>query len=273
MEITGQAVFFAFLLSAFAGLSTGIGGLIAVGKKPISSRGLSMAMGLSAGVMIYISFVELLSGAFSSLESEMGTKGSWIALGGFFIGISFIAIIDKLIPEDENPHEFLGVDQVVSQKDKHEQLKGKMMRTGLLSALAIGIHNFPEGMASFFSALSDPALGISIAIAIAIHNIPEGISVAVPIRVATESRFKAAGAALLSGIAEPIGALIGFVILMPFISETILSVVFAFIAGIMVYISVDELLPAAEQSGEHHIAIWGFILGMAIMGVSLILTA
>lgn len=148
-----------------------------------------------------------------------------------------------------------------------------MMRTGLLSALAIGIHNFPEGMASFFSALSDPALGLSIAIAIAIHNIPEGISVAVPIRVATGSRSKAALAALLSGLAEPVGAAIGFLVLMPFISETMLSLVFAFIAGIMVYISVDELLPAAEQSGEHHFAIWGFILGMAIMGVSLILTA
>ena len=144
---------------------------------------------------------------------------------------------------------------------------------GLFSALAIAIHNFPEGLATFTAALTDPALGISIAVAIAIHNIPEGVAVSVPIYYATKSRSKAFWISLLSGLAEPVGAIIGFVILRPFLNETILGVIFGAVAGIMVYISLDELLPTASQYGKHHIAIGGLIAGMAIMAVSLLLFA
>ena len=142
---------------------------------------------------------------------------------------------------------------------------------GLLTALAIGIHNFPEGLATFTAALDDATLGVAIAVAIAIHNIPEGIAVSVPIYQATGNRKKAFYLSFLSGLAEPVGALIGYLILMPFISPGVLGAVFAIVAGIMVFISLDELLPAAREWGEHHISIYGVISGMAIMALSLIL--
>lgn len=142
---------------------------------------------------------------------------------------------------------------------------------GLFSALAIGIHNFPEGLATFIGALQDPALGISIAAAIAIHNIPEGIAVSVPIYYATQSRQKAFALSFLSGLAEPVGALLGYFLLIQFFSDAIFGIVFAGVAGIMVYISLDELLPTAEEYGEHHIAIYGLISGMLIMAISLLL--
>lgn len=261
------------MLTLGAGLATGIGGLISIAGTHLNRKVLCLALGFSAGVMIYISFVELLTDSFETLATELGGIGGWVSIAGFFGGIGFIALIDKLVPESENPHEFEGVealeDEVSAAEIKHQKERGMMMRTGILSALAIGIHNFPEGMASFFSALSNPALGVSIAIAIAIHNIPEGISIAVPIRYATGNKKKAFLYALSSGLAEPVGATIGFLVLMPFISDTLMGVVFAVVAGIMVFISLDELLPAAEKSGEHHIAIWGLIAGMFVMAFSL----
>ena len=142
---------------------------------------------------------------------------------------------------------------------------------GLFSALAIGIHNFPEGLATFMGALQDPTLGISIAAAIAIHNIPEGIAVSVPVYYATKSKKKAFVLSFTSGLAEPVGAIIGYFILMNIFSEAVFGVVFASVAGIMVYISLDELLPTAEKYGEHHIAIYGLIAGMMVMAVSLVM--
>lgn len=142
---------------------------------------------------------------------------------------------------------------------------------GMFSALAIGIHNFPEGLATFTSALQDPTLGISIAVAIAIHNIPEGIAVSVPLYYATGSKKKAFKWSFLSGLAEPVGATIGFLILMPFMSDVVFGVLFASVAGIMVFISLDELLPTAEKYGEHHLAIYGLIAGMAVMALSLLM--
>ncbi|MDO5044864.1 MAG: zinc transporter ZupT [Coriobacteriia bacterium] len=268
MDAQISPVLFAFALSLAAGLSTGIGGLIAISGKQLSRKMFSAAMGFSAGVMIYISFVELLDDAF--LELAPFEYGKWYVLAAFFGGIALIAIIDKLVPEEENPHEMLGIDKVIEDDLVCEaRNKKKMMRTGIFAAVVIAIHNFPEGMASFFSALSNPTLGISIAFAIAIHNIPEGISIAVPLRYADGSKKKAFGVALLSGLSEPIGAIIGYAILAPFITETILAIIFAVVAGIMVYISVDELIPAAEASGEHHHSIFGFVAGMAVMAVSL----
>lgn len=142
---------------------------------------------------------------------------------------------------------------------------------GLFSALAIAIHNFPEGLATFMGALTDPTLGVSIAVAIAIHNIPEGIAVSVPIYYATKNRKKAFWLSFLSGLAEPVGAILGFFILRNFFNESTFGVIFAGVAGIMVYISLDELLPTAEEYGEHHVAIGGLIAGMAVMATSLLL--
>ncbi len=258
---------FPFLLTLFAGLSTGIGGLIAFHKKAASKKFLAFALGLSAGVMIYVSFIEIFPKAFNSLEEIYGTKlGYLFTTVGFFAGVFLIALIDKFVPKAENPHELDGRN--IFDKDHEQQ---HLLRMGIFSALAIAIHNFPEGLATFIAALESPAIGISIAVAIAIHNVPEGIAVAVPIYHATNSKKKAFGFALWSGLAEPLGAIIGFFLLYTFLGPSLFGFVFASVAGIMVYISLDELLPTAEKYGEHHIAIYGLILGMMIMAASLLI--
>lgn len=264
-----SAVIFAFSLTLFAGLATGIGSALSLLTNRTNTKFLSIALGFSAGVMIYVSFVEILFKAKESLISVLGVKaGSWATVGGFFFGILVIAVIDKLIPSVENPHEVHTVEEMDGQSEAH---KSKLMRMGLFTALAIGIHNFPEGLATFTAALSDPNLGIPIAFAIAIHNIPEGIAVAVPIYYATGSRMKAFKLSFLSGLSEPVGALVGYLILFRFFNDTMFGFIFASVAGIMVYISLDELLPSAREYGEHHLSIYGLIMGMAVMAISLLL--
>lgn len=249
----------ALLLTVLAGISTGIGSAIAYFIKKPRITYLSFALGLSAGVMVYVSFVELFPMAAEAI-------GELWAVVVFFLGIVFIGAIDFIVPEPENPHNYQGMaEPEASHQDR------KLMRTGLLTALAIGIHNFPEGLATFAAALSDFRLGLFIAIAIAIHNIPEGIAVSVPIYYATHNRNKAFVYSFLSGISEPVGAIIGYLILMPFLSEELLAGILAFIAGIMVYISLDELLPVAHRYGHGHLVIIGIVIGMAIMAVSLLM--
>ncbi len=267
MELS--SVLFAFSLTLFAGLSTGIGSALSLLTKKTSTRFLSVALGFSAGVMIYVSFVEILVKAQDALTASLGQKaGTWATVGGFFFGIFIIALIDKVIPSAENPHEVHTVEEMDGKSESH---KANLMRMGLFTALAIAIHNFPEGLATFTAALNDPTLGIPIAVAIAIHNIPEGIAVAVPIYYATGSRKKAFAYSFLSGLSEPVGALVGFVLLYRFFNDVMFGFIFAAVAGIMVYISLDELLPSAEQYGEHHLSIYGLIAGMGVMAVSLLL--
>lgn len=257
----------AFSLTAIAGLSTGIGSFIAFFTRHTNKAFLSMALGFSAGVMIYVSFVEILPKGLEMLEPVHGQDiAAWIMAGGFFAGVFFIGIIDRAVPEHENPHEARKVEQVHERVDR-----GKMRRMGIFAALAIAIHNFPEGMATFFATLADPALGLAITIAIALHNIPEGIAVAVPIYYATKSRAKAFWLSMSTGLAEPLGALIGYLILRPFISPTSMGFIFAFIAGIMVFISLDELFPAAREYGKGHLAIYALVVGMLIMAITLLL--
>jgi ZIP family zinc transporter len=261
-------VVLAFGLTLFAGLSTGIGSLISLLNKEFNPKILAGALGFSAGVMIYVSLVEIFDKAKISLTDFYGPKTGYIyTVLAFFGGIAIIALIDKLIPSYENPHEIKNIDV----KKLDPQNKKKLLRMGLFSALAIAIHNFPEGLATFMGALSDPALGISIAVAIAIHNIPEGIAVSVPIYYATKNRKKAFWMSFLSGLAEPVGALLGYFIFRNFFNEATFGIVFAGVAGIMIYISLDELLPTAEEYGEHHIAIGGVMAGMAVMAASLLL--
>lgn len=253
----------AFLLTLIAGLSTGIGGAIAFFTKSTNKRFLSLSLGFSAGVMVYVSMTELWTEAGASLTKELGKSvGGWVGIAAFFGGMLLIALIDRCIPDEENPHE---VKLVL--EEQHEPKK--LLRIGAMTALAIGIHNFPEGLATFVSALQSPEVAIPIVAAIAIHNIPEGIAVSVPIFQATGSRKKAFAYSFISGLAEPIGALIGWLVLMPFLNETLFGIVFAMVAGIMVFISFDELLPAAREYGEHHLSIYGLISGMVIMAVSL----
>lgn len=264
-----------FLLTLFAGLATGIGSAIAFMAKTTNKRFLAGSLGFSAGVMVYVSFVELFSEAQHSLSGIHGDHwGTIITVICFFGGMLLIGVIDRFVPSFENPHEIRSVEDMQDPKKAVEfSVHNKMMRVGLMSALAIGIHNFPEGMATFISAIQDPTLGIAIAVAVAIHNIPEGIAVAVPIYFATRNKKKAFYLSLCSGLAEPIGALVAYLILMPFLSDTLLGCVFAAVAGIMVFISFDELLPAAQEYGEHHASIWGMVLGMIVMAASLIMLA
>jgi zinc transporter, ZIP family len=260
---------FALTLTLFAGLSTGIGSLLGLLSKRFNPKVLTIALGFSAGVMIYVSLVEIFAKAKISLTSAMGEKtGYLLTVIAFFTGMFIIAIIDKLIPSFENPHE---VNISAKIENSTEKEKKKLLRMGIFSALAIGIHNFPEGLATFMGGLTNPSLGISIAVAIAIHNIPEGLAVSAPVYFATKSRKRAFILSFLSGLAEPVGALIGYFLLQAFFSDVTFGFIFASVAGIMIYISLDELLPTAEEYGEHHLAIGGLIAGMIVMAGSLLL--
>ena len=268
-EFAINNVAIAFLLTALAGLSTGIGSAIALLAKKTNTKFLAFSLGLSAGVMIYVSLVELLGDAQQMLALCYGEKkGAIIAAVSFFTGMLLIALIDNLVPKEQNPHEVKLVECIACEVTER---KDKLLRTGLFTALAVGIHNFPEGMATFVAAMQSPSLALPIVAAIAIHNIPEGIAVSVPLYYATGDRKKAFLYSFASGLSEPIGALVGYLILMPFLSDALYGVLFAGIAGIMVFISVDELLPSAREYGESHLSIYGFIAGMAIMATSLIL--
>lgn len=275
-DLSMNTYLFAFMLTLLAGLSTSIGAILAFFSKSKNYTILSIGMGFSAGVMIYVSFVEILDKSkysFSQLY-QSDTIGESLAILSFFSGIALSAFIDRMIPDDVNPHETKSSSELYELKPQSHVSAIKdssLKRTGIFTALAIGIHNFPEGFATFVSALHDPTIGISIAFAIAIHNIPEGMAVSLPIYHATGNKKSAFWYATLSGFAEPIGALLGFFILFPFMGEATLGITFGAVAGIMIYISFDELLPAARVYGNEHTTIAGITLGMLVMSLSLLL--
>ena len=242
------------ILTSIAGLSTTIGSVIGLAFKRESSKFMSSVLGFTAGVMVGVSFFELLPSGFK----ELGFTRASIA---FLAGFIFIFIIDYFIP-----HEYIGQKEHIDDKtDK------RLLRTGLFVALGIGIHNFPEGMATFYGALVDIKIGTAIAVAIAIHNIPEGIAVSAPVYKATGSRRKAFLWSFLSGLVEPIGALLTAVVLLPFLNSQVLGYILSGIAGLMVFISIDELLPVSKSYGYSHLPIISFILGLGVMILSLIL--
>lgn len=271
----------ALILTLIAGAATGFGGALVLFKKKLSSNFLAGALGLSAGVMIFISLAELFPESQAEIMATGSLKhGETFVLLAFFAGMGIITLIDFLIPEYENPHEASGLslDAKTAAVGVLEQTGNEkaLQRLGLMSALAIAIHNFPEGIATFIGALNDPQMGTGITFAIAIHNIPEGIAVAIPIYYATKSKGKALLYATLSGMSELIGALLCLAVTALFGVELtgggpVFPLILAAVAGIMIYISLDELLPTAEKYGKHHIAIAGVIAGMAIMGISLLI--
>lgn len=267
-------VIIAFLFTLFAGVSTGIGSAIAFFAKRTNTSFLSVSLGFSAGVMTYVSFMDLMPTAIDALSELHGpSKGTLYATLSFFGGVFIIMLIDRLVPRQENPHEMRKVEEINTLSGASASSHSGLMRVGLVTALVLAIHNFPEGMVTFLAAIKDINVAIPIAIAIAIHNIPEGISVSVPVYYATGNRKKAFWLSFLSGLTEPLGALLGYLILAPFLNDNIFGVIFGMIAGIMVFISFDELLPAAEEYGKHHWAVYGLIAGMAVMAGSLILFA
>lgn len=263
-----QQVIYAFLITLAAGLATGIGSVIAFMTKRTNRRFLAFSLGLSAGVMIYVSFMEMLYSARVELAAMRGEQqGALITAAAFFGGMLIAYLIDRAVPEAENPHELHSFEEL-EEDSRHNH---RLHRMGLLTALAITIHNFPEGIATFISGISSIETGAAIAVAVAIHNIPEGIAVSVPIYAATGSRGRAFWYSFMSGLSEPLGAIAAYLLLMPLMGPMLLNCTFAAVAGIMVFISLDELLPAAHQYGENHTSIVGMICGMALMAASLIL--
>jgi ZIP family zinc transporter len=290
-------VWFALGLTLFAGMATGIGSVIAFTAKRTDYRFLSVATGFSAGVMLYVSFVEIFPESAALLGARYGeTWGAWLVAASFFGGMILMAIIDNAIPSEDNPHEAHTEEETAPLHDpeapvpafetyaaqRHDRPPARsdkgLMRTGLFTAVAITIHNFPEGIVTFLAALQEPTLGVAIAVAVALHNIPEGISVSVPIFYATGNRKKAFFYSLASGLAEPLGALLAFGVIALVAGDGSWSVppqmtgiMFGAVAGVMVYISVDELLPVSRTYGRGHDSILGLMAGMAVMALSLLL--
>ncbi len=272
---------YAFVLTLLAGLATGIGSALAFFTRRTHKTFLSLSLGFSAGVMLYVSFVELLPQARNGMAPVLGeNRAAWVATAAFFGGLALIALIDYFIPSYENPHEsrlphdLEVIHSIHAEAGQLEEIQAagmdrKLLRVGVITALALAIHNFPEGLATFTSALANPALGLSIAVAIAIHNIPEGISVSVPLFYATNDRLRAFTWSFLSGLAEPLGAVAGYLLLRTWFSQEMFGVILSGVAGIMVYISLDELLPTARAYGQGHTVIYGTIAGMAVMALSL----
>ena len=266
---------FAFLLTVLAGLSTGMGSAIAYFLHRPGPAQMSLILGFSAGVMLYVSFAELLHQSFQKV-------GFGIANIGFFAGIAFIAVLDIFIPHEYKEEHLEGPPGEPVETDPFQRRfrrrlgqrdrRSYLMRAGMLTAIGIAIHNFPEGLAVFSSGITgDRAFGFLVAIAIALHNIPEGVSVSIPIWEATGSRKRAFLYSFAAGLAEPVGALIGYAVLFNFLTTTVIYSLLAFAAGIMVYISLDELLPTAHLYGKEHLVIIGVISGMVVMALSIYL--
>ncbi len=262
------------MITTLAGISTGIGSAVAYFIRKPGPRIMSLILGFSAGVMLYISFAELLHQSFEKVGFGWGNVG-------FFAGIGFIALLDILIPHEykEERVQMPSADLMESNSNsrhwRHHHGRRKysaLIRVGMLTAIGIAIHNLPEGLAVFSSGITgDRTFGLLVAVAIALHNIPEGISVSIPIWEATGSRNKAFLYSFAAGLAEPIGAVIGYVILFNFLTPTLIYSLLAFSAGIMVYISLDELLPTAHLYGKSHLVIIGVIAGMVLMALSIYL--
>ncbi len=254
----------AMLITLFAGLATTIGGGIAFIVKKNSLKALSVGMGFSAGVMIFLSFTEMLPEANKLLYAHFPNNHEWITLIGFLTGLVIAILIDYFLPDHVDEEDMLHPETPA----KHNYM---IKRAGLVTAIAICVHNFPEGMATFFTTTQNITLGLSVGLAIAIHNIPEGIAVALPIYHVTGKKRYAMLYAALSGITEPIGALVGMLIFGLFLPQVLIGALMAAVAGIMIYISFDTLLPLAKEYGDWHQSLVGILSGIIVMWVSLIL--
>jgi len=249
---------FSLLLAAAAGMCTMLGAVIVFFSHAKSEKTISCALGFAAGMMITVSLIELFPEAQSALTETTGQIGGTLLSVVFLMaGVLLALLMDRLVPHAEE------------DKAHHDKPHQNMLRVGLVSTIAIMLHNFPEGIATFMAAYENPTLGLSLAVAIAMHNIPEGISVALPIYYATGNKKRALGYTFLSGIAEPIGAALAWLLLGPILTDTMMGALFALVAGIMLYISFEELIPSSRQYGYNRLALWSLFAGVCIMPISL----
>ena len=265
IEVSNENFMIALAVTTAAGLATGLGSLLVIFAKQPNARLLAFGLAFAGGAMVYVSLAEILNKSILAFSDAYGERlgFTWGTLS-FLAGVLFIVTIDRLVP---NPHERLEVDDPYFREHNTSYVK----RVGMLTAIAITAHNFPEGLATFFATLENPGVGMPLAFAIAIHNIPEGIAIAVPVYFATNNKTYAFLACLLSGLAEPVGALIGYAVLRPFLSEAVFGGVFGFIAGVMVFLALDELLPAAKRYAKGHETVYGLVTGMGALALSLVL--
>lgn len=296
-DLFSTQVLVALGITLGAGLATVLGSLLVIFARETNTRILAFGLAFAAGAMVYVSLVEIFVKAQLAFEKVLSAKEAYTAATiAFFVGVAFLVAVDRLIP---NPHGAMAEAEIgpegeaatggvatAGQGHGHHHHHGHhgrgaeaarpidrkaIARVGVLAALAITAHNLPEGLATFFATLDSPTIGLPLAAAIAIHNIPEGVSIAVPVYYATGSRTRAVVAALVSGLAEPVGALLGYLLLAPFLNPFVFGSVFGVIAGAMVFLSLDELLPAARRYADGHETVYGMVIGMAALAVSLVL--
>lgn len=270
-EFFSQPVLIAFAVCIAAAAATVIGSVFVLRANRANPRLLAFGLAFAGGAMVYVSLVEIFNKSVLAFTADYGVKtGYAYATLSFFVGVLMLAIIDRVIP---NPHEGMDEREVLHGHGHHHGSVAtpNVGRVGLLAAMAITAHNFPEGLATFFATLDNPVVGLPLAMAIAIHNIPEGVSIAIPVYYATGSRAKAVGATVISALAEPIGALIGYLVLAPYLSPAVFGAVFGIIAGVMVFLAIDELMPEAKRYSQGHEAVYGMVIGMAALALSLVL--
>ena len=258
-------VFTAFLITFVAGAATAIGAAMTFAIKRNDFKLFALGMSFSAGVMIYLSFMDIMPIAMRMMRdgnaavAGIGEKPAQLfASAMFFAGVLVAACIDYFIPEHVE-HEMIDKNSSASKRRRNAG------RVGIITAIALGVHNFPEGLSVFVTSMENVALGLSVGIAIMLHNIPEGVSVALPIYNATGNKKKAFWTATLSGLAEPAGAIAAYFILVPYLTPVGVGAAMAVTAGIMIFIPLDELLPMAKEYGHEHYGIVGAFLGMFMM--------
>ena len=265
LDASTSSVLVALAVTLAAGLATGLGSLLVIFARGPNPRLLAFGLAFAGGAMVYVSLTEIFGKSVASFALAYDARlGFTYATFAFLAGVLLIMVIDMLVP---NPHDTLASDDPALRQHNREYIR----RVGLMTAVAITAHNFPEGLATFFATLNNPAVGLPLAFAIAIHNIPEGIAIAVPVYFATGSKGYAFVASLLSGLAEPVGAIIGFALLSSFLTDAVFGAVFGIIAGVMVFLAIDELLSAAKRYAKGHETVYGLVSGMAILALSLVL--
>lgn len=261
----------ALVVSLLAGLATSVGGLLAMHRRTLEREVLAVALAFAAGAMLLVSFVQILPlGIEWMAETQPMMAAQAIVYLAFFAGIALVLVIDRFLPSSMNPSEIEGREAALTASDASHNLR--LLRSGLLVAMVLGLHNFPEGMATFFTTYQDPTVGITLAVAIAIHNVPEGIAVAAPVYAATQSRRKALRWATISGLMEPLGGLVAAAVVSWVVPDAFFGIFYGLVAGMMVFLALDELLQASwRYQTDKHQTIYGMLAGMAIVAVSLVL--